>query len=103
MALSLQAFFCGEHAGGHKYSEVWLSDVDFGGLYHDDKYVVNIKAEDRIESCNEEIRYVTKSLFERLPQEERSLIWRVNVYNAFEDINCRSGDLLVYATNGTGH
>lgn len=92
----LKNLFCEENKTSHKYSEVWLSDVDFGGLYQTDKVVVNVKAEHEILSCNNEIKYIVAHLFGQLPVEERSMIWRVKVYNASEQMHCESDDILVY-------
>ena len=92
----LKDIFCNENKTSHKYAEVWLSDVDFGGLYQTDKFVVNVKAEHKISSCNEEIKYIITDLFKQLSKEELSLIWRVDVYNSFEQIHCQSDDILVY-------
>ncbi len=94
----LRDVFCAENKTSKKYSEIWLSDVDFGGLYQTDKVVVNVKAEHIIESCNEEIKYIVTVLFKQLSRIELSLIWRVDVYNSFEEIHCQSEDLLVYNT-----
>jgi len=92
----LKDIFCKENKGTNKYSTVWLSDADFGGLYQSDKFVVNVKAEHEIDSCNEEIKYIITNLFKQLSKEELSAIWRVDVYNSFEEIHCQSDDILVY-------
>lgn len=96
----LKDVFCDENKTSHKYSEVWLSDVDFGGLYQTDKVVVNVKAEHEIASCNEEIKYIVTHLFRQLTKEERSMIWRVDVYNSFEEIHCQSDDMIVFTEQG---
>lgn len=96
VAKKLKDIFCAENKASKKYSEIWLSEVDFGGLYQTDKVVVNVKAEHEIDSCNEEIKYIVTVLFKQLSKEELSLIWRVDVYNSFEEIHCQSDDLLVY-------
>jgi hypothetical protein len=95
----LKNVFCTENKENKKYAEVWLSEADFGGLYQSNKFVLNVKAEHQIESCNSEIRYVTTQLFKKLSKEDWSLIWRVDVYNADEQIHCQSGDILVYSGN----
>lgn len=92
----LKDIFCAENKANKKYSEIWLSEVDFGGLYQSDKFVVNVKAEHQIASCNEEIKYIIKNLFKELNEEEVSMIWRVNVYNSDEQIHCQSQELMVY-------
>jgi hypothetical protein len=95
---NLEQVFCAENKNNKKYSEIWLSDVDFGGLYHSDKFVVNVKAEHQLESCNEEIKYIVTKLFKQLPQEELEYVWRVDVYNSNEEIHCQIDDILVYPT-----
>lgn len=99
LAKKLKDIFCAENRVSRKYSEVWLSDVDFGGLYTSDKYVVNVKAEHEIESCNEEIKYIITHLFKQLTSEEISQIWRVDVYNSYEIMHCSSGQLPVFKSN----
>ena len=96
LAKKLKNVFCIENRTNKKYSEVWLSDVDFGGLYQNEKVVVNVKAEHKIISCNEEIKYIFTNLFKQLSKEELGLIWRVDVYNSFEEIHCQSDELLVF-------
>lgn len=96
LAKKLKDVFCTENKTKSKYSEVWLSDADLGGLYQNDKVVVNVKALHNIESCNEEIKYIATKLFKQLTKQELGLIWRVQVYNAFEQIHCMSDELLVY-------
>jgi hypothetical protein len=98
LAEKLKDIFCAENKTSKKYSEIWLSDVDFGGLYQTDKVVVNVRAEHEIDSCNEEIKYIVTVLFKQLSKEELSFIWRVDVYNSFEEIHCQSDDFLVYTT-----
>ena len=94
----LKDIFCIENKANRKYAEIWLSDVDFGGLYQTDKFVVNVKAEHQIVSCNEEIKYIFTNLFKQLSKDELSFIWRVDVYNSDEQIHCQSDDILIYTT-----
>lgn len=96
LAKKLKEIFCAANKKNKKYAEVWLSDVDFGGLYHTDKVVVNVRVEHEVESCNEEIKYISIVLFDQLSRDENFFIWRIDVYNSFEDIHCSSDDLLVY-------
>jgi hypothetical protein len=94
----LKDIFCAENKTNRKYSEIWLSDVDFGGLYQSDKFVVNVKSEYQIASCNEEIKHIVTNLFKQLSKEELSFIWRVDVYNSDEQFHCQSEDIPVYTT-----
>ena len=93
----LNLLFCKENKANKKYEKVWLSDVDFGGLYHNDKYVVHVKAEHQIESCNVEIKYIYENLFTQLSPDDLYYIWRLVVYNADEQVHCYSEDIPVYS------
>jgi hypothetical protein len=91
----LNEIFCDLNRTEKKYSEVWLTDADFGGLYYSELYVLNIKAEHQIHSCSDEIGYII-SLLDEKAKEELKLIWRVDVYNADEEIHCQSDEGLIY-------
>lgn len=91
----LHQIFCDTNKKDRKYSAVWLSDVDLGGMYYTDKYVLNVKAEHQIDNCNEEIIAILEVLDEKA-KEELKYIWRVVVYNANEEWHCHSEDLMVY-------
>lgn len=92
----LQQVFCETNKEDRKYSAVWLSDVDLGGMYYTDKYVLNVKAEHQIDNCNEEIISILRLLDEKAKEELKS-IWRVVVYNADEEWHCYSEDIIVYS------
>lgn len=94
---SLNKFFCETDRDKKRYSEVWLTDVDFGGLYYNGKYVLNVKAEHQINSCSEEIKSII-SMMDKDAKDELDAIWSVAVYNANDDIHCFSleGDIPVY-------
>lgn len=91
----LNSLFCTLHKEGKKYTEVWLSDVDFGDLYQSDKYILNVKAEHVIDSCNDEIKEILQIL-DKSVKEELQYIWRVAVYDASESIHCVGDELTVY-------
>src|SRR5579863_8964352 len=92
---SLNNVFCDINKAGKKYSEVWLTDVDFGGLYQSDKYVLNVKAEHQIDNCKDEIVEILNILDSRA-HDELQLIWSVNVYNADDQIQCAEERELIY-------
>lgn len=92
----LKDIFCIEYKAKKTYSEVWLSEADFDGLYQSHKYLVNVKAEQKIDSCNNEIKYIITNLFKQLTTEELNCIWRVVVYNSFEEVHCASDEILVF-------
>ena|ERR1019366_3209250 len=90
----LNEIFCNLNREEKKYSEVWLTDADFGGLYYSGQYVLNIKAEHQIYSCTDEINDIITILGEQAKEELKN-IWRVDVYNADEEIHCSEG-VMVY-------
>ncbi len=92
---NLHQLFCNENKADKKYSRVWLSDVDFGGMYHTDRYVLNVMAEHEIDNCNDEIKEVLNILNEKA-KEELEFIWRVEVYHSNDQYSCKSEDLIVY-------
>ena len=91
----LNSLFCDLNKAGKKYTEVWLSDVDFGDLYRADKYILNVKAEHAIDACNDEIKEILLIL-DKNAREELQYIWRVAVYDANDNIHCIGDELLVY-------
>ena len=93
---NLKDVFCQfNKADGNKYTEVWLSDVDFGNLYHSDKFILHVKAEHEISSCSDEIDNVLRYLDEHA-HDELQFIWSVYIYDSTDQIHCQFEDLLVY-------
>ena len=74
---------------------MWLSDVDFGGLYHNDKFVLNVKADHEIGSCKDEISDIIEML-DKDAKDELKFIWSVNIYGKNEQIHCASEEILVF-------
>jgi hypothetical protein len=100
---NLNTIFCQTNQKDKKYSEVWLSDVDFGGMYNNGKFVLNVKAEHQIDNCNEEIFSIIRLLSEQAPKELEN-IWRVVVYNPDDSWHCYSDeDVLVYTQSDACH
>ena len=92
---NLNNIFCELKKEGRVYSKVWLDPVDFGGLYNDEKYILNVKALHKIETCGEEIDFIIY-LLDKKAKEELSYIWRVSVYHENENTFCQSEDLVVF-------
>ncbi len=90
---NLKQAFCDFTREGVKYTEVWLSDVDFGGLYYSDKYILHVKAEHDISSCSPEISSILHFLNEHA-HEELQAIWSVYVYNSSDEVHCLSENLV---------
>lgn len=84
---NLNHLFCEIGKEGKIYSKVWLDDADFGGLYHSNQYILNVKASHQIDNCSSEIRDIIHIL-DNKAKEELKYIWRVAVYNAEDEIHC---------------
>ena len=84
----LEKIFCDANKADKRYAEVWLTEEDFGGLPDSEKFVINVKALNEIESCNKEIKYITTELLAGLTKEEISMFWSVNVYNSNDEMAC---------------
>ncbi len=91
----LNQVFCEHNKTDKKYSEIWLSDVDLGGLYNNGMFVLCIKAEHDIDSCYDEISNVIQML-DKEAKEELEYIWTVRIYNKEEQIHCEMSDLKVF-------
>jgi hypothetical protein len=92
---NLNHLFCNLNKEGKKYLEVWLSDIDFGGLYRSGKYNLNVKADHTIDSCKDEIREIL-AILDQKAHDELQYIWSVAVYDSKDQVHCISQDLLVY-------
>lgn len=95
---NLQKLFCETNLKEKRYTEVWLSEVDFGGMYSNGKYVLNVKAEHEIQNCSGEISDILDMVHEKA-HEELEYIWRVDVYDSNDQFHCQSlnNDILIYA------
>ncbi len=78
-----------------QYSQIWLSEVDFGGLYHSDQFVLNLKAEHPIERYSTELKDIITMLAQKA-KEELKYIMHVAVYEPDDKAECESDDYLVY-------
>ena len=92
----LNTIFCDLSKKDKKYLEVWLSDVDFGGLYHSDKYVLNVRAGHVINGSKDEIDYVL-ALLDAEAKEALQSIWQIRVFDTSDEIHCASDEILVYS------
>lgn len=91
----LNEVFCKYNKRDKKYSEVWLSEVDMGGLYNNGMFVLCIKAEHEIDSCYDEINDIIQML-DKEAKEELEYIWTVRIYNKEEEVHCEMSDLKVF-------
>ncbi|MGB8191486.1 MAG: hypothetical protein WCF67_06180 [Chitinophagaceae bacterium] len=97
----LRRIFSDSYKQDKKYGEVWLSYIDFGGLYFTDEfYVLNVKTETRI-NYTEVISSVLHMLDDKA-KEELKRIWTVSVHQPNERAYCDTGDFMVYSKPGLG-
>ncbi len=91
----LHNIFCDIDKEGKLYSKVWLDPADFGGLYHSNMYILNVKTRYKIDNCMSEIEDIFKILHERA-KEELKYIWRVAVFQADnKEVYCEN-NLIVF-------
>ena len=79
-----------------KYSKVWLSEANYGGLYRSGHYLVNLKF---LPDFNEEITYISKTvhmLFDKLDKEQITYVERVAAHPSYEDYYSEPNDIVLY-------
>ncbi len=93
---NLNEVLCKYNKNTNKYSEAWLSEVDFGGLYNNGKFSLCLKAEHQIDSCFDETREIIELLKKEAKKEFES-IWTIRIYDNHDRIHCEESDLRVYS------
>ena len=80
-----------------RYTRVWLTDMDYGGLYYSGQYILCAIAAPHIRVYSPEIRYLIDLLSEKLGKEKFSLINKVVVYLDTEQVyNTDRDDIILY-------
>jgi hypothetical protein len=98
----LHSVFCELNKGKRKYSEAWLSDVDFGGWYYSDNYELHVKTNYRIENYYNEVL----AIFEMIKSSTHDVlrhIWSVSVHDSSDKYRYRlerDGPITVYNDPG---
>lgn len=91
----LQEVFSEKNTGEKKYSQIWMSEIDLGGLYHSDSYVLRLKAAYTIKDFFNETLEIIRTLKEKA-KEESKYISRVSVYDINEQAHPSIDDLIIY-------
>lgn len=89
----IKDILCSINKQNKKYETAWLSYED--DLTGRERYILNVKAEHNVSSCYEEIRFLTKTLWDELSADSLRLIARIVVYNSNEEIHCWSEDIVL--------
>lgn len=93
----LNSIFCDINKKDKKYSEVWLSDMEFGDLYKPaNKFILNVKAEHIIDGCKDEIDFILDLLDEKAKEELQSILL-IRVFDTSDEIHCASDEILIYS------
>lgn len=95
----LQAIFSESNQGEKKYSLIWLSEIDLGGLYHSDSFVLRLKASHTVEDFFKETHEIIRTLNEKA-KEESKYVSRVAVYDISENAHPASDDIVIYEESG---
>lgn len=67
----LKEIFAESNKGEKKYSQIWLSEIDLGGLYYSDKFVLRLKAAHTIKDFFNEILEIITMLNEKAKEESK--------------------------------
>ena len=97
----LRELFSSINQTGKKYSKVWLSDMNFGGLYQSGKYKLNIKAGHQTDSYKSEISYIFDLLDAKFDKEEMSYIYTLEVFYDREYASPDRDDIIIYSDDVT--
>lgn len=91
----LQETFEANNQGDKKYSRVWLSQLNYGGLYYSKDFALKLKAEHKIERLLTEISFVSSLIREKAAEESKSIM-RISVYGPDEKAEPESDDYIIY-------
>lgn len=78
----------------NKYSEVWLREVDFGGLINWERYTLCAKAAYGIELKGNARAQIIDLIWDNL-NGEHEYIWTVSVYKMDERVCCQKDDIMI--------
>ena len=79
------------------YSKVWLSDENFGGLYHSGMYILNLKSKHKINGYKSEVSFLNNVLNGKFGKEKGAYIFNLEVFNENEFAYPDSNDIILYS------
>ncbi len=92
----LRDIFSGLNEKDKRYSKVWLSDADFGGLYQSGKYNLYLKAQNQIPRNKTEISFLIDLLDQKLDKDKVPYIFNIEVFNTNEYARPDRDDIILY-------
>ena len=92
----LKNLFSSINQSEKRYSKVWLSEPDFGGLYYSGKYILNLKVAHQIDRYKPELSYIHSLLDEKLGKEQDAYIYHLYLYNKNEYDGPDRDDIVLY-------
>ncbi len=95
----LVSIFSEENKKEKRYSEVWLTVEDFGGIPDSDNFVINVKTEPIVTSKILELKYIGLDLFKQLDKDEIPLYWHVRLFRHNERVRHTSDDIILIPNN----
>lgn len=91
----IKNIFLDINAKEKKYSRVWLSEANFGGLYRSGKYQVNVKPWHNSDNIDEG-RNLIYMLHEKIDVEtRRKYYYMAQIHNENEEIYTEPGDIVL--------
>lgn len=91
----LQEVFTEVNKGEKRYSKIWLSEIDLGGLYYSNKFILRLKAAFVIKDFLKETLEIVEMLDEKA-KDEAKYIQRVSVYDINEKAEPKDDDIIIY-------
>ena len=91
----LREVFSEAFKDGRRYSHIWLSPLDYDGLYQSEDFVLKLRSENKIERYLTEITEVSNVLRKNFKEELKHIV-SVVVYGPNEKAECEADDYLVY-------
>lgn len=91
----LQEIFSAVNRGEKKYTKIWLSEIDLGGLYYSNKFILRLKAAFAIKDFIKETLEIVELLNEKA-KDQAKFIQRVSVYDVNEKAQPSYEDIIIY-------
>jgi len=92
----LKRIFAALNQSDKRYSKAWLTDMDFGGLYRNGKYVLHLVAEHKLNGYKSEFSFLLDLLDEKLCKEKASYVYHIKLYDENEEVYIEKDAIILY-------